>query len=303
MGSTPREYRGDRRGTPVAGAAATSESAPTTRVRPVVVKLGGRSLEATGAPRELAVELARLSARFVLVHGGASEVSQWSKRLALEPKFVDGLRVTDGPTLEVVAAVLAGLANKRWVARLQDCGVDAVGLAAMDGGLTTVAPHARAAELGEVGQVRSVNADLLSTLLALGHTPVLSSIGAYQGRLLNLNADDLASAVAVALASPLLIYLTDAPGVRLDGRVVPRLEASELPRTLARAEVEGGMRPKLLSAGTALAGGVERAVIAKWEGPGTLAAILNESEEGPTRGTTLVASSAADQPAHSGASD
>lgn len=267
-------------------------SAPITGTgAAVVVKIGGRALEGAHAPAELAAELARPGG-VVLVHGGGIEVSAWCARMGIAPAFADGLRVTDAQTLEVVTAVLAGLANSRLVAQLRARGVDAVGLSALDGGLTTLDPHPDAARLGAVGRVRGVDPSLLDTLLAQGRVPVLASIGAIAGELVNLNADDFAAALAPALGARDLVLLSDAPGLLLDGAVVPWLPPEALARTLARPEVRDGMRPKLVAARAALEGGVERVHIASWTGPGTLTRLL----AGEGAGTTLIA--AAPQAAH-----
>lgn len=252
--------------------------------RPIVVKLGGRALEAPGAADEFAAALAALARPAVLVHGGGAEVTSWCLALGLESRFADGLRVTDARTLEVVAAVLAGLANKRLVAALRARGVDAVGFAALDGGVLRVVPHARASALGAVGEVAGADPALLEALLAQGRTPVLASLGADAGALLNVNADDAASAVAAALAAPELVLLSDAPGLRLGGQVVPILANGDIAAALARPEVEGGMRPKLRAAAAALSAGVARAHIACWNGPSTLASLL----AGAGAGTTLL---------------
>jgi acetylglutamate kinase len=253
---------------------------------PIVVKLGGRALEAPGALPEFASALARLSRGTLLVHGGGAEVTAWCAKLGLEARFVDGLRVTDDDTLDVVAAVLAGLANKRLVAALRAAGVDAVGLAAMDGGIVRAVPHADAARLGAVGRVSAIDPTLLESLVAHGRTPVLASLAATEaGALLNVNADDLAAALAVAVGAGELVLLSDAPGLLLEGGIVRTLPAGELDAALARADVSGGMVPKLRAAGAALAGGVARVHIAAWDGADTLAAILG----GNARGTTLTA--------------
>ena len=280
--------RADRRATPVARGRTAREDAPATRARPVVVKLGGRALEAPGALREFALGLARLSRIALLVHGGGAEVTAWCERLGMTPRFVDGLRVTDEGTLEVATAVLAGLANKRLVAQLRAHGIDAVGLAALDGGTIVARPHARAARLGAVGTIASLDASLLASLLEDGRTPVLASIAADErGALLNVNADDAAAALAGAVGASDLVLLSDTPGLVLDGAPVPRLSAGRLEATLARPDVSGGMIPKLEAAGAALAGGVARVHIARWDGPGTLTDLL----AGAGRGTTLTAAS------------
>lgn len=267
-----------------AGAPAAAPNAmDRTPVRPIVVKLGGRALESPGALGEFAAELASLARVALLVHGGGAEVTSWCKRLGLEARFHDGLRVTDAPTLEVVTAVLAGLANKRLVAALRALGVDAVGLAALDGGSLLAVPHPRASALGAVGAIAAVDASLLASLLAAGRTPVLASVAATAaGELLNINADDAASALAAAVGASDLVLLSDAPGLKLGGAVVPAMTAAELTPALARPEVEGGMRPKLRAAGEALAGGVARVHIAAWSGPGTLESLLARHAGGTT---------------------
>lgn len=285
------DARGDRRAeTPVASSAPAWESASRLGANRMggpaaVVKLGGRSLEAPGALRAFAAELARLSRATLVVHGGGAEVSAWSERLGIAPRFEAGLRVTDAPTLDVAVAVLAGLANKRLVAALRAAGIDAVGLAALDGGTLAVEPHERSAMLGAVGRVCGADPSLLQSLLAAGRTPVVASIGAHAGALLNLNADDAAAALAGALGASALVLLSDAPGVRLGGTVAPALSIAGVDAALAGPDVDGGMRPKLLAARAAIAAGVASVRIAAWSGPGSLAELL--SDRGP--GTRITA--------------
>ena len=215
-----------------------------TRPAPLVVKLGGRVLEAPGAAQELAREIATLGAvPLLLVHGGGAEVTRWSERLGLLPRFHEGLRVTDPETLDIAVAVLAGLANKRLVAALRAGGVDAVGIAALDGGAVEIEPHPDAAFLGAVGRVRRVRTEFLNQVLDAGRVPVMASIGAFEGRLANVNADDLAAGLAGALGASLLVLLSDTPGLLLGGSLVDRLEARAIAELLYHPEVTGGMRP------------------------------------------------------------
>ncbi len=263
--------------------------------KPVVVKLGGRALEAPGALREFAAALARLSRVALLVHGGGAEVTSWCARLGIESRFEDGLRVTDEPTLEVATAVLAGLANKRLVAALRALDVNAVGLAALDGGIVAARPHPLADRLGAVGTLASVDGTLPASLLASGFTPVIASIAAGpDGALLNLNADDAATALAAAVGASDLLLLSDTPGVKLDGAPVATIRFEDLAATIARPDVSGGMVPKLKAAGEALAGGVDRVALGAWSGPDTLASLL-----AGTAGTTIVAAPEAKE-AHRG---
>jgi acetylglutamate kinase len=268
--------------TAVADSARTPETAPRATGSPVVVKIGGRSLEAPGAHEQLAAEVARLSGDRLLVHGGGAEVSAWCERLGLAPRFAEGLRVTDAETLEVAAAVLAGLANKRLVARLRAAGLDAVGLAALDAGIVEVAPHEDAARLGQVGAVVATRRTPVDALLAQGLLPVVASIGQHQGTLLNLNADDVACALAAALGASDLVLLSDAPGLILGGALQPGLDAAGIEAALASPQVTAGMRPKLRAAHTALLAGVRRVHIATWRGEGTLARVLAGSAGGTT---------------------
>jgi len=248
-------------------------SARANRTGTIVVKLGGRALEAPESLGELAADVRTLIAgghAVVLVHGGGAEVSAWCARLGIEPQFHGGLRVTDPATLEVVCAVLAGLANKRLVARLRAAGIDAVGLAALDGGILDAAPHRDAASLGAVGEVAGIEPALIDALLARGSVPVLASVGAAAGELLNVNADDFAAGLAPALDAATLLLLSDTPGLVLGGAVVPSLDRDALAATLDHPEVTGGMRPKLRAALEVLDAGVTRVAIAAWQGRGTL---------------------------------
>jgi acetylglutamate kinase len=255
--------------------------------RPVVVKLGGRS---TVGERELADAVRRVDAPVVIAHGGGNKVTEWCQRLGIDPVFRDGLRVTDEPTLEVATAVLAGLANKRLVATLRAAGLDAVGLSALDGGIVTAEPHPDAAVLGHVGAVGASDGSLLRALIAAGRLPVVASIGDDgAGSLLNLNADDLAAALAGALGAELLVLLSDTPGVVLGGSVRRALDAEALDAALEDPGVRDGMRPKLRAAKAALERGVARVVVAAWDGPDTLARLVAHGGVG----TTIAAAQAA----------
>ncbi len=262
----------------------------TRATRPVVVKLGGRALEALDGATVLAEALARVEGPLVVVHGGGAEVTAWCERLGIAQRFEGGRRVTDKATLEVATAVLAGLANKRLVAALRNGGIDAVGLAALDGGIVECAPHTERATLGEVGEVTRVNAAWLSELCSAGRVPVLASLGAHEGALLNLNADDLAGALAAAIGASALVLLSDTPALMLEGRAIARLDRAGLARARSHNDVAGGMAPKLAAAETALAGGVSRVAIGAWQGSETFTQLLDPA--GVSAGTILEARTA-----------
>ena len=249
--------------------------------RPIVVKLGGDALKEPGTERELARDVSGLGMPVVLVHGGGGEVTAWCERLGLDARFEDGLRVTGGETLDVVAAVLAGLVNQRMVARLREAGLDAVGVSAVSGGLAVLAPHPDAERLGAVGTVTAVRPSLLHALLDAGFVPVVSSLGAREGALLNVNADELAGALAGALSARALLMLTDVPGVSLGSARVSRLAVAEVSHLLAspQSRIRGGMIPKLAAASHAVRQGCARTVIGSWSGPGTLDRLLGANPD------------------------
>jgi len=278
-GSARAVVRGDRHVRPSPNAL----QAPGAPAGPVVVKIGGRSLDGSGAPSELAAEVASIAGPALLVHGGGGEVSEWCARLSIEPSFIEGLRVTDPETLEVAVAVLAGLANKRLVAVLREAGVNAVGLSALDGGIAEVALHPDAGRLGAVGRVDRVRPGLLELLIGQGRVPVLASIGACRGRLLNINADELAAPLSAGVKARALVLLSDTHGLRLGGDLVRRLTSAEVGAALASPDVQGGMLPKLRAAVQAIANGVASVHIGAWSGPGTLHRLLAGEA-----GTTIV---------------
>jgi acetylglutamate kinase len=249
---------------------------------PFVVKLGGKALRGPQAMGELAAALRAMDRPAVLVHGGGPEVTQWCTRLGLETRFDDGLRVTFGETRDVAVAVLAGLTNKRIVAALQAHGVGAFGLSALDGGLARVKPHSRTAQLGAVGEVTGIHAQAVQHVLDAGFTPVISSIGAADGELLNVNADDLATALAVNVRASALLLLSDTPGLRLSGTLQTQLTSDAIEAALAGRDVTDGMRPKLRAVVLALEGGVPRAHVAAWDGPDTLMRLLSATPPGTT---------------------
>jgi len=246
--------------------------------RPVTIKIGG----VAGQDADSLTWLARHAPpETVLVHGGGNEVAEWSRRLGLEPRTHDGLRVTDPETLEVVVAVLAGLVNTRLVAALEADGRSAVGLTGADGALLQL--RRRDPELGEVGEVIGADASLLESLVTAGRLPVLASIGFHQGALLNVNADEVAGAVAVARGG-LLLLCTDVPGVQRDGQVLDRLDAAGAEAMLADGSASAGMRPKLRAALVAAAAGCEVRIV-----DGRSPSELERALQGGSAGTMVTA--------------
>lgn len=209
-----------------------------------VLKVGG----ASGDPGRTVAGLAKGGVGVVVVHGGGPQISQACRGAGLEPRFVDGQRVTDAAVLDVVERVLADQ-NERLVESLRVAGVDAVGVS----GLIVAAPVSDS-RLGLVGEVVAVDACPLRELLADGCVPVVNPFAG-----LNLNADHAAAAVAIAICADELAFLSDVPGVlAADGSVIKTIAARSTSELAAAGTIAGGMVPKLTAAGAALAGGVWR---------------------------------------------
>ncbi|HYG29258.1 MAG TPA: acetylglutamate kinase [Allosphingosinicella sp.] len=235
----------------------------------VVVKLGGAAIDAE-LDRALAQDvllLRSVGVRCVLVHGGGPQVDAMMRRVGKEPKFRDGLRVTDADTLDIVRMVLVGKINRDLVGTINRETAEepvAVGVSGEDGGLLTATP--RESSLGYVGDVSHVRASVLHRLLDEGLSPVVSTIGADEsGQPYNINADEAARAIAVAMAAEKIVYLTAAPGllenVDDEGSLIPRLTSRELRERIEHDSVSAGMIPKLRACADAVDGGVGSAHI------------------------------------------
>ncbi|HYT26175.1 MAG TPA: acetylglutamate kinase [Actinomycetota bacterium] len=204
----------------------------------------------------------------VVVHGGGPEISQLMERLGKEPVFVDGLRVTDADTMDLVRMVLVGRVNKALVGRLNTHGRLAVGLSGEDGLLVTARPRPgpRGRDLGFVGDVEAVDPTALRALTAVGLIPVVATVAAGpMGQPYNVNADAVAGALAAALAAEKLVYLTDVEGLYADlgdpGSLIERTTLAELEAQLAAGRFRAGMIPKLEGVVAALRAGVGSAHI------------------------------------------
>ncbi|HWC13206.1 MAG TPA: acetylglutamate kinase [Actinomycetota bacterium] len=240
----------------------------TWRRRTIVVKVGGQALDDPASASVVAEDLALLSlvgVQLVVVHGGGPQVSDAMRAAGVQPSFVDGLRVTDDTTMEIVRRVLVGSINNDLVARLARAGLQAVGLTGADGA-TVIARKltSESGDLGRVGEVDRVDAGLLTTLLERGYTPLLASVAPdAQGDPLNVNADAVAGAVAGSLQAEKLVYLTNVEGLYRDlgdaGSLISEMKSDEL-RSIAPS-LSSGMQPKAISILAALEQGVGKAHI------------------------------------------
>ncbi len=235
-----------------------------------VVKIGGNVIDNPQALGRFLDDFAAMPGKKILVHGGGKEATRLSAALGIETTMINGRRVTDAATLEVVTMVYAGLVNKRLVAGLQARGVNALGLCGADG--AAVVSHRRPAEpvdYGFVGDIDSVNTELISALIAAGIVPVFCAItSTRQGQLLNSNADSVAGAVALAAASiePVeLHYCFDKPGVMLDidnpDSVIAEIDEAKFAQLMAEGVVHSGMLPKIENALNACRRGVSAVYI------------------------------------------
>jgi len=235
----------------------------------VVVKLGGAAIdkESDLALAQDVLLLRSVGVRCVLVHGGGPQVDTMLRRVGKEPEFRDGLRVTDAETLEIVRMVLVGKINRDLVATINSQAGDepvAVGVSGEDAGLLTVTPADPA--LGFVGNVTEVRAELVHRLLDDGLTPVISTVGANaDGQPYNVNADEAARAIAVAMQAEKIVYLTAVPGLLEDPTdetsLIARLTSAELRERIAHDSVGKGMIPKLRACADAVDQGVNFAHI------------------------------------------
>ncbi len=210
----------------------------------IVVKLGGSALGSHDTTLADAVAMSRLGVRPVVVHGGGAAISEWIRRIGKEPRFVNGLRVTDAETMEIVTMGLAGKVNKELVASLCGLGGKAVGVSGLDAGL--VKARRTSPELELVGEVHDVDVHLLQLLLEAGAIPVVAPIAlGEKGECLNVNADTAAAEIAIALRAERLVFLTDAIGVRDQaGHLLPSLTRVEARRLIDSGVISGGMIPK-----------------------------------------------------------
>jgi acetylglutamate kinase len=250
----------------------------------MTIKLGG---VAGAHAATLALLAERAEPGWVLIHGGGAEVAAWSRRQGLEPTTLDGLRVTDAATLEVVVAVLRGLVNARLVAELVAAGVAAVGLGGADGDLLIAERYDD--RLGAVGSNTRVDTSMLETLAGAGMVPVVAPIAREAGGagLLNVNADEVAAAIAAARGGRLLL-LTDVAGVLRDDAVVARLTVESAEAMLADASAHGGMVPKLRAAVAAARAGCEVGIL-----DGTSPDAVGAALDGDDRAGTVVTATSA----------
>ncbi len=243
----------------------------------VVIKYGGAAMSHESLKKEFCRDVVLMDyvgMRPVVVHGGGPQVTGLMKRLGQDTRFIDGIRVTDKETIDIVEMVLAGSVGKEIVAHMNMEGGKAVGLSGKDGNMIRVkklmhrtqADPETEIDVGYVGRIQSIDAKVLNTLDQNGFIPVISPIGmGEEGHAYNINADTVAGEIARSIIAERLILLTDTPGVLKDisdpTSVISSLSASETRELITTGTVEGGMIPKLEACLRALGGGVKKAHI------------------------------------------
>ena len=234
----------------------------------IVVKFGGHAMVDPALTESFAADIALLrqvGMRPIVVHGGGPQIAQMLERLNVSTKAVDGLRITDEPTMEIVEMVLAGKINKDVVTALNKAGGTAVGLSGKDGRLLLAEKVQRddGVDLGFVGQPKHVNTAVIEAIRDAGLIPVIAPIGVDEsGQGYNINADTAAGAIAAALKAERLIMLTDVDGVKdKAGELVSEIRRGDIAGLVEDGTVSGGMIPKLEMCAAAVTSGVGAAVI------------------------------------------
>ena len=243
----------------------------------IVIKYGGSAMADKTLQNAVFRDLALLSSvgvQIVVVHGGGPEINHWLEKLGIKPVFLDGLRITDTETMDVVEMVLTGRVNKQIVSGINNHGRMAIGLSGIDGGLIEARTLGDGSH-GLVGEVAKVNTKLLSPLLEKGYVPVISSVAnSSDGRSHNINADTVSGELAAALGAEKLILLTDTPGILRNendpSSLIEKIRLSEARELIDRGIVKAGMKPKVECCIRSLAQGVNAAHIIDGRTPHSL---------------------------------
>lgn len=233
----------------------------------IVVKYGGSAMTDESLKADVMQDLILLSLvgiKVVLVHGGGPEITQMLKRLGIESRFENGLRVTDEKTAQVATMVLAGKVNKSLVSLIENKGGRAIGVAGMDGHM--IEAKKKDAALGFVGEITKINPQPIIGILEMGYIPVIATVGCdNDGNVYNINADTAAAKIAGALDAECLISMTDTVGVLADvndpSTLLREIHTSDIPKLISDGIISGGMIPKAECCVDALTTGVRKVFI------------------------------------------
>jgi len=232
----------------------------------VVIKYGGAAMQDCSLKQKVMQDIVLMKyvgMHPIVVHGGGPEINAMLKRLDIESSFIDGLRVTDQATMEIVEMVLGGKVNKEIVSGINASGGKAIGISGKDGSLIEAEALDPNGQMGFVGAVKNINPQIIETMIENGYIPVIAPIGIdNQGQSYNINADLVAAAIAVSMKADKLVLLTDVPGLLSDPKdsesLISVLKISEVRDYIADGTIAGGMMPKVHCCEEAVAGGVGR---------------------------------------------
>ena len=217
-----------------------------------VIKIGGSTINDWDKNLAQLNQVLNMGQSIIIVHGGGKTVSEWGSKLGIRPEFVKGLRKTDKNTLEVAISILSGLVNSKLVSYLNSRKINAVGVSGLSGNMIKASVSNQ--ELGLVGDIKTINTDLIQNLINNNFVPVISPLGINQKpndideSILNINADFVASGIARTLKANKLIYQTDVDGIKDEkGRVIPKMTLDQAKNLIYSGIVVGGMVPKLQS--------------------------------------------------------
>ena len=248
----------------------------------ILIKIGGRAFEGEQGFKDLATAIkSSRNVEIVIVHGGGAEISQALKDANRETRFIDGIRVTRAEDIKIVEKVLSETINQRIVSWLTANGVSCSPMSGKTRQLFIVEPLTRKGQdLGYVGKIKRVNPAVVLEDLAAGQVPVISPISADEkGASYNVNADSAAAALAAAVRSTDLVFITDVPGVMVDDEIRPFLSVRQAQALIADGTIKGGMVAKMESAFEALRQKIPRVHIIQWQGPASLHDIVRGNPE------------------------
>ena len=256
----------------------SASDVPINQQSLTVIKIGGSTLGSHDTTLMDLVELQKEGENFVVIHGGGKTISEWMEKQGVRPKFVNGLRVTDSQSLDIVVAVLTGVINKSLVASINSLGGRAIGISGADGNM--ISAEIADPELGYVGKINSVDTAPIEAILEGGYIPVIAPVGihsgsGHQGKLLNINADTVAGYVSSSINANRMVFLTDVEGV-LDSskRLISRMTKRQADSLVASHVIDGGMIPKMEACIEALLGGAISQII-DGRAPGALKDVIS----------------------------
>ncbi len=244
----------------------------------ILIKIGGRAFEGEQGFKDLAQAMKSIpDLEVIIVHGGGAEITKALKDANRETVFIDGIRVTQAEDIKIVEKVLSGAINKRIATRLGEHGIACKRMSGKTEDLFIVEPLIRGnRQLGFVGRIKQVNAGIIRNTLKAGQVPIVSPISADgKGNSFNVNADSAAAALSVSARCTDLVFLTDVPGVLVEGQTRISLTVRAAKARIADGTIKAGMIAKLESAFEALEKNVPRVHIVQWQGAGTLGDIIS----------------------------